>query len=216
MAFLAWQPWDQSSLPGSFCAAEGSSRNLVCPWSLCLGFSRAACQGCCAWADKKQRGFGNPPGKWDCIGKLPGFCQSIVKIIPFSECVFFVSGQHFQGKKTKKSPQGKQQKKVGKFSSSNQPNGRMLLVFTSLQKEVSKPTLHFTQGHNETEEGEGEQRHLAPLRSASPQSDPRKKMLLLSVQDYKHSAMTSWAKTTLLTPSKQNQPVLLKSNDDHF
>lgn len=60
---------------------------------------------------------------------------------------FFVSGQHFQGKKNpnKKTPRGRQQKKVGKFSTSNQPNGRMLLAFTSLQKEVSKPAVHFTQ-----------------------------------------------------------------------
>lgn len=95
----------------------------------------------------------------------------------------------------------------------------MLLVFTSLQEEVSEPALHLTQGQSETEEGEGEQRHLAPLRPASPQSDPKKKKenaLAECDQDYKYPAKTSWAKTTLLTPLKQNQPVLLKSNDDHF
>lgn len=68
----------------------------------------------------------------------------------------------FRVKKTQPTPpprQGKLQKIVGKFSTSNQPNGCMLLVFTSLQKEVPKPTLHFTQAHSEAEEGEGEQRH---------------------------------------------------------
>jgi len=51
----------------------------------------------------------------------------------------------------------------------------MSLVITVLQNEVSKPALHFTQGYSETEQGEGEQRHLAPLRAASPQADPKRK-----------------------------------------
>lgn len=63
----------------------------------------------------------------------------------------------------------------GKFETSSQPDGSMSLVITSLQKEVSKPSLHFRQGYSETEEGEGEQRHLAPLRAAFPQPDPKGK-----------------------------------------
>lgn len=71
----------------------------------------------------------------------------------------------------------------------------MMLVFTSLQKEVSKPALHFTQSQSETEEGEGGQRHSGPLRPAFPPSDPKKtpknQTLAEFDQDYKYSPMTS-------------------------
>lgn len=54
----------------------------------------------------------------------------------------------FPGKK-------KKQQLIEKSATSSQPNGSMSLVTSSLQKEVSKPPLHFTQGYNETKESKG-------------------------------------------------------------
>lgn len=178
MAFLARQPWEQSPLPGSFHAVEGSSRNLVyhdpCAWDSAGQPARGAVRELTRNREGLETHLASETVLENCLVSVKVLSKSSHSQSMFSLCQVSI----FRVRKPKpKNPPRKTTKKVGKFSTSNRPNGRMLLVFTSLQKEVSKPTLHFTQGHSETEEGEGEQRHWAPLRPASPQSDPKKKML---------------------------------------